>query len=233
MREYFIDALKKINLKYDEEFIDKSLKFLKLLLAYNSHTNITAIRDEKDIIEKHFIDSLLISNLLKKEDKKIIDIGTGAGFPGLMLALYHKDINFTLLDSITKKTNFLNLVKDEFQLTNVTIVNKRAEDFLKEDQREKFDVGLCRGVSNLSIILEYELPFLKVGGRFLPQKKIDTNEVEEASNALKILKSVIINEHIFSLPFSMEKRLIIEIIKNNSIDLKYPRKNGTIKKKPL
>ena len=232
MKDYFKEGLEKIKVYYDEDKIEKSLKYLEILLDYNSHTNLTAIREEKAIIEKHFLDSLLLHNLLKEEDKTLIDIGTGAGFPGMMLAIFNEDKKFILLDSVRKKTDFLELVKNELNLKNVEIINGRAEEIIK-DRREKYDVGLCRGVSNLSVILEYEIPFLKVNGRFLPQKMVGTDEVENSSNALKILNSKIVKEYEFKLPFSNEDRLIIEILKTKKTDEKYPRKIGIPLKKPL
>ena len=232
MKNYFKEGLEKIKVSYDEDKIEKSLKYLEILLDYNSHTNLTAIREEKAIIEKHFLDSLLLQNLLKDEDKTLIDIGTGAGFPGMMLAIFNKNKKFALLDSVRKKTDFLELVKSELNLNNVEIINGRAEEVIK-DRREKYAIGLCRGVSNLSVILEYEIPFLKVNGRFLPQKMIGTDEVENSSNALKILNSKIVKEYEFKLPFSNEDRLIIEILKTKKTDEKYPRKIGIPLKKPL
>ena len=232
MKDYFKEGLEKIKVSYDENKIEKSLKYLEILLDYNSHTNLTAIREEKTIIEKHFLDSLLLQNLLKDGDKTLIDIGTGAGFPGMMLAIFNEDKKFTLLDSVRKKTDFLELIKNELSLNNVEVINGRAEEIIK-DRREKYDVGLCRGVSNLSVILEYEIPFLKVNGRFLPQKMVGTDEVENSSNALKILNSKIVKEYEFKLPFSNEDRLVIEILKTKKTDEKYPRKIGIPLKKPL
>ena len=232
MKDYFKEGLEKIKVSYDEDKIEKSLKYLEILLDYNSHTNLTAIREEKAIIEKHFLDSLLLQNLLKEEDETLIDIGTGAGFPGMMLAIFNEDKKFTLLDSVRKKTDFLELIKTELNLKNVEIINGRAEEIIK-DRREKYDVGLCRGVSNLSVILEYEIPFLKVNGRFLPQKMVETDEVKNSSNALKVLNSKILKEYEFKLPFSKEDRLVIEILKMKKTDEKYPRKTGIALKKPL
>ena len=232
MKDYFKEGLEKLKISYDENKIEKTLRYLQLLLEYNSHTNITAIREEKAIIEKHFLDSLLLQSLLKEEDKSLIDIGTGAGFPGMMLAIFNEDKNFTLLDSVRKKTDFLELVKNDLDLKNVEVINGRAEEIIK-DRREKYDIGLCRGVSNLSVILEYEIPFLKVNGRFLPQKMIGTDEVENSSNALKVLNSKILKEYEFKLPFSNEDRLIIEILKTKKTNMKYPRKTGIPLKKPL
>ena len=232
MREYFIEGLNKINVSYTDEKINKTLRYLELIVDYNSHTNITAIREEKAIIEKHFLDSLLLQQLLKEEDKKLIDIGTGAGFPGMILAIFNEDKNFTLLDSVRKKTDFLNIVKEDLKLSNVEVINGRAEEVIK-DRRETYDVGLCRGVSNLAVILEYEIPFLKVNGRFLPQKMVGTEEIKTSDNALKILSSKILKEYNFKLPFSEEDRLVIEILKEKKTDKKYPRNTGIPLKKPL
>ena len=232
MREYFIEGLNKINVSYTDEKIDKALRYLKLIVGYNSHTNITAIREEKAIIEKHFLDSLLLQQFLKEEDKKLIDIGTGAGFPGMILAIFNEDKNFTLLDSVRKKTDFLNIVKEDLKLSNVEVINGRAEEVIK-DRRETYDVGLCRGVSNLAVILEYEIPFIRVNGRFLPQKMVGTEEIKTSANALKILSSKILKEYNFKLPFSEENRLIIEILKEKKTDKKYPRNTGIPLKKPL
>ncbi|WP_315523356.1 16S rRNA (guanine(527)-N(7))-methyltransferase RsmG [Fusobacterium massiliense] len=232
MREYFIEGLNKINVSYTDEKINKALRYLELIVDYNSHTNITAIREEKAIIEKHFLDSLLLQQFLKEENKKLIDIGTGAGFPGMILAIFNEDKNFTLLDSVRKKTDFLNIVKEDLKLSNVEVINGRAEEVIK-DRRETYDVGLCRGVSNLAVILEYEIPFIRVNGRFLPQKMVGTEEIKTSANALKILSSKILKEYNFKLPFSEEDRLIIEILKEKKTDKKYPRNTGIPLKKPL
>lgn len=232
MREYFIEGLNKINVSYTDKKINKALRYLELIVDYNSHTNITAIREEKAIIEKHFLDSLLLQQFLKEEDKKLIDIGTGAGFPGMILAIFNEDKNFTLLDSVRKKTDFLNIVKEDLKLSNVEVINGRAEEVIK-DRRETYDVGLCRGVSNLAVILEYEIPFIRVNGRFLPQKMVGTEEIKTSANALNILSSKILKEYNFKLPFSEEDRLIIEILKEKKTDKKYPRNTGIPLKKPL
>ena len=203
------------------------------MTEYNAHTNLTALRDEKSIIEKHFLDSLLLQNLIKKEFKKAIDIGTGAGFPGMVLAIFNPNIEFTLMDSIGKKTKFLDLVKERLELHNVTVVTSRAEDYINDENRETYDLGLCRGVSKLGTILEYIIPFLKVGGEFLSQKMEGTGEEIEAENALNILKSEITETYNLQLPFSKDSRVVIRIKKTASNDKKYPRRAGIPLKRPL
>lgn len=233
MKEFLKEGIKKIGLDISEEKIEKLMEYLKLLMEYNSHTNLTAIRDEEGIIEKHFLDSLLVMKYLGITEGKAIDIGTGAGFPGMVLAICNPKITFTLIDSVGKKIIFLKQVIEKLGLTNVEAINIRAEEFINNKNRETYDVGLCRGVSKLNIILEYVIPFLKIKGRFLPQKMEGTNEEKTGENALKILNSKIEKIYIDELPYSKDKRVIIDIIKFNKTDKKYPRANGIPSKKPL
>ena len=233
MREFLLEGIKKLNIEYTDKKVDNLIKYLELLIEYNSHTNLTALRDEKSIVEKHFLDSLLLQNLIKKEFKKAIDIGTGAGFPGMVLAIFNPDIEFTLMDSIGKKTKFLDLVKERLELHNVTVVTSRAEDYINDENRETYDLGLCRGVSKLGTILEYIIPFLKVSGEFLSQKMEGTGEEIEAENALNILKSEITETYNLQLPFSKDSRVVIRIKKTASNDKKYPRRAGIPLKRPL
>ncbi|WP_373078878.1 16S rRNA (guanine(527)-N(7))-methyltransferase RsmG [Fusobacterium varium] len=233
MREFLLEGIKKLNIEYTDKKVDNLIKYLELLIEYNSHTNLTALRDEKSIVEKHFLDSLLLQNLIKKEFKKAIDIGTGAGFPGMVLAIFNPDIEFTLMDSIGKKTKFLELVKEELELNNVNVVTSRAEDYINDENRETYDLGLCRGVSKLGTILEYIIPFLKINGEFLSQKMEGTGEETEAKNALNTLKSKIIEIYNLQLPFSKDSRVVIKIEKTASNDKKYPRRAGIPLKRPL
>lgn len=233
MREYLIEGINKIGIKYTDKKIDDLINYLNLLVNYNSHTNLTAIRDEEGILEKHFLDSLLVQEFIPSGAKKIIDIGTGAGFPGMVLAIINPEIKFTLMDSIGKKTKFLELVKEELNLENVEVVTARAEEFINEENRETYDIGLCRGVSKLNTILEYMIPFLKVDGIFLSQKMEGTGEEQEAQNALSILNSHIGQVHTLKLPYCGDQRLIVEVIKDKTTDKKYPRRTGMALKKPL
>lgn len=230
MKKYFEELLNKANILLEEEKIDLLLNYLYLLVEKNKVMNLTAIRDEKEILEKHFIDALLLTNLIKDEEY-IIDIGTGAGFPGMVMAIYYPEKNFLLVDSVKKKVAFLDEAILKLSLKNVKTSTERAEVLIK-DYREYFDLALCRGVANLRIILEYMIPFLKVGGRFLPQK-LNTNELEESKNALKILKSKIVKINKFTLPISGDGRIILDILKEGKTDKKYPRNIGIPSKKPL
>lgn len=234
MKEYLKNGIEKIGIEYSEEKCEKLLKYLDYLMEYNKHTNLTAIRDEKDALEKHFLDSLLLQKTLReKKGKKVIDIGTGAGFPGMVLAIYNPDMEFLLMDSVGKKTKFLEEVKELLKLDNVRVVNSRAEDFIKKEGRETFDVGVCRGVNRLNVILEYIIPFIKKDGWFLAQKMEGTDEEKEAENALKILNSKIEKINHLELPNYKDKRVVIEILKLDKTDEKYPRRAGVALKKPL
>ncbi|WP_064616360.1 16S rRNA (guanine(527)-N(7))-methyltransferase RsmG [Streptobacillus moniliformis] len=231
MKEYFINLLKLSNIDISEDKLDKLIIYLEMLIEKNKVMNLTAIRDGKDMIEKHFIDALLLTKIIRSEEKTLIDLGTGAGFPGLVLAVYYPDKNFLLVDSVKKKVAFLDEVIERLKLKNVKTSSERAEEIVKK-YRKKFDLALCRGVANLRIILEYMIPFIKTNGRFLPQK-LNLNEVEESSNALKILSSSIENIHKFNLPISNDERIILEIRKNRKTSLEYPRGVGIPSKKPL
>ena len=231
MKDYFEQLLKKSNIKLDNSKVEILLKYLRLLTEKNKVMNLTAIRDEKEILEKHFIDSLLLSELFLHTDKKIIDIGTGAGFPGLVLAVAFPEKDFLLVDSVRKKISFIDEAAENLGLTNVKTSYERAEDLVTKS-RSSFDLGLCRGVANLRIILEYMIPLLKVNGRFLPQK-LNENELSESENALKTLNSKILKIHKFRLPESNDERIIIEIQKLKEINSRYPRKTGIPAKKPL
>ena len=231
LREYFLKLLSKSEIKVSDEKITQMLKFLGLLYNKNQIMNLTAIRDKKGMLEKHFIDSLLLTKVINDDEKSFIDVGTGAGFPGLVLAIHYPEKKFLLVDSVRKKIEFINEVIKELNLQNVTTSFERSEELIK-DKRESFDVALCRGVANLRIILEHMIPFIKVNGRFLPQK-LNLNEVEESKNALKILNSKINKTFEFKLPESKDTRIILEIIKLQKTNVKYPRKVGIPVKRPL
>lgn len=231
MKNKLEEYLKISDIVLNEKQIENLIKYLDLLIETNKVMNLTAIREEESILEKHFIDSLLLTKIIREDEKNIIDIGTGAGFPGLVLSIVYPDKNFLLVDSVKKKISFINTVIEKIGLKNVKTSTERAEELIK-DNREKFDVALCRGVANLRIILEYLIPFLKVHGRFLPQK-LNVNELEESKNALKTLNSEIINIYNFRLPISRDERIILEIVKKSKTNKIYPRAVGIPSKKPL
>ena len=231
MKNKLEEYLKISDIVLNEKQIENLIKYLDLLIETNKVMNLTAIREEESILEKHFIDSLLLTKIIREDEKNIIDIGTGAGFPGLVLSIVYPDKNFLLVDSVKKNISFINTVIEKIGLKNVKTSTERAEELIK-DNREKFDVALCRGVANLRIILEYLIPFLKMNGRFLPQK-LNINELEESKNALKTLNSEIVNIYNFRLPISRDERIILEIVKKSKTNKIYPRAVGIPSKKPL
>ena len=233
MKNYLKEGLEKLNINLDENVIDKLIRYNEFMLEYNKITNLTAIRDKKESLEKHFIDSLMLYNFIGDDVKTAIDIGTGAGFPGMVLAIARPDIEFTLMDSIGKKTKFLEKLKEEIGIDNARVVNARAEEFIKLEGREEYDIGTSRAVADFRIILEYVTPFLKIGGNFLVQKVKYKREFEEAKNAMDILKVSIKNISSFKLPHLNEDRVIIEALKNDKCDEKYPRRAGIPTKRPL
>lgn len=231
MENYLKEGLLKLEIDISEDTIKKLIIYAKYLKQENEKVNLTAIRDNKGIIEKHFLDSLSVLKYIKSG--KAIDVGTGAGFPGMVLAIVRPDMEFTLLDSVGKKTDFLLRVIELLDIKNVKIVNKRAEDFIKEGYREFYDYGFSRAVSELNVILEYVVPFLKKDGVFLSQKVNYNPEIENAKNALKLLKVEIEDIYKFKLPYSEEDRVILKIRKLEITDEKYPRRAGIPTKRPL
>lgn len=232
MNKKLLEGIEILKVEIDDMKLQKLDKYFKELIEYNEHTNLTAIRDENDLIEKHFLDSLIVHKNLPISKGKAIDIGTGAGFPGMVLAIMNPEIQFTLMDSVGKKTKFLEMIKEKLELLNVEVVNGRSEDYI-EGRREMYDLGLCRGVNRLNVILEYVTPFIKVDGIFFPQKLEYIDEVEEAKNALKTLNCQLIEVINESLPFSKDARTILKIKKISKTDDKFPRKAGKALKKPL
>ena len=221
-----------INLKKDE--IIKFKSYMNLLLEWNKKINLTAITDEDDIILKHFIDSLSIIKYLK-DNKSIIDIGSGAGFPGIPIKIFEKDIEMTLMDSLNKRVIFLNEVIEKLKLQNIVAIHSRAEDLARDvNYREKYDIAVSRAVANLSTLSEYMLPFVKVGGKCICMKGANIEEEKNlAENAIMKLGGKIISVENFKLANSDNERNIIIIEKVNKTDTKYPRKAGVPGKDPL
>lgn len=212
-------------------------QYYDLLVEWNKKINLTSILEYEEVIWKHFLDSSLImlSEEWKKEDNtKVMDVGTGAGFPGMVLAILNQKKRFVLLDSLNKRIEFLNLVKKELKLENVEIYHGRAEVFgRKEEFRNQFDIVVSRAVAELPILMEYCIPFVKKEGYFISYKgKKQKEEIESSENAFSKLSSSFVKAEKYELREN-EKRYLL-FIKNNEItDGKYPRKEGKPKKKPL
>ena len=218
----------------DKEKADLFEEYKKILLEWNEKINLTAITDEKEIILKHFIDSASILKYIN-EGERVIDIGTGAGFPGIPLKIMNNGLNITLVDSLNKRVNFLNEVIKKLNLNNICAIHARAEELGRDNNyREMYDVATSRAVANLSTLLEYLMPFVRVGGRCICMKgpNID-EELNNAKNAIKELGGEIEKIDNFYLPNSDNERNIIIIKKISKINFKYPRKAGIPAKEPI
>lgn len=216
-----------------ENEIEKFYQYMKLLLEWNEKINLTAITDESEIIRKHFIDSLTISKLIK-EDTNVVDVGTGAGFPGMPLAITKK-VKVTLVDSLNKRINFLNIVKESIELDNVNTVHGRAEEVgQNEKYREKFDYAVSRAVAPITVLLEYMLPLVKVGGYCLCMKGPKViDEMQGIENVAEKLGGKYIKLEELEIPGEESRKNVIIIKKVESTNKKYPRKPGTPAKQPL
>ena len=241
--EYLSSLSKKLNIELSKEQIDAFLKYYELLIDWNEKINLTAITEFEDVCLKHFVDSMSIVNAFSSFDeaqeflsgKTLIDVGTGAGFPGVCLKILFPELNISLMDSLDKRIKFLNEVINELSLKKITTVHARVEDAAKDAKyRESFDFATARAVASLPVLSEYCLPFVKVGGYFLPYKSEKVlEEISLSANALTVLGGKIESEYSFSLPGSDLQRTILFIKKEKLTPVKYPRKAGTPSKKPL
>ena len=235
-REILSECAKKFGVELFKTQLEQFEIFYKLVVEWNEKINLTAITDEKEFAVKHIIDSI---SLWDEEEfssvKKVIDVGTGAGFPGIPLKIFKPEIEIVLLDSLSKRVEFLKKVVAELNLQNVICVHGRAEDFAKQKNfREQFDLATTRAVARLNVIAEYCLPFVKVGGTFAALKgKKFAEEIAEAKSAVKILGGGEINFAEKILPDLPDKRAVIYIDKIKSTQKKFPRKAGTPVKNPL
>lgn len=244
--ERFYNDLKELHIELSDNQVDQFITYYELLTEWNSFMNLTAITDFDEVCKKHFIDSIslikakedIFYNLgkaLEKDAITIIDVGTGAGFPGIPLKIVFPNLEVILLDSLNKRVKFLNEVISKLQLKGITAVHGRAEDFArKEDYRNNFDLALSRAVANMSTLSEYCIPFVKTEGLFIPYKseKI-TEELANANKALSILGGVITKQIEYTLPESNYYRNLVIIQKKKDTPKKYPRKAGLPAKEPL
>lgn len=230
----FEKYLAKMNISLLKEQYGQFYAYMKLLIEWNEKMNLTAITDPKEIILKHFVDSLTIAKYVK-EDKSIIDMGTGAGFPGIPIKIYRKDVKAVLADSLNKRIKFLDEVIDKLKLENVETIHCRAEELGKNKQyREKFDYATSRAVANLSTLSEYLMPFVKLNGKCIFMKTIEVEEeLEKAKKAIKTLGGKIEKVDKFEIPESDLGRSIIIVKKEKITPSKFPRKLGTPAKEPL
>lgn len=217
---------------------EQFLKYYELLVEWNGFMNLTAITEFDDVMKKHFADSLSIVKAfseIRTETLKVIDIGTGAGFPGIPLKIVFPQIELTLLDSLQKRLKFLQEVINQLELGEVELIHGRAEDFCKPSmKREQYDLCVSRAVANLATLSELCLPYVKVGGKFIPYKSEKAEEeVKAAKKAIALLGGEVKDQIEFELPESNIGRTLVVIEKKNATPKKYPRKAGMPAKEPL
>lgn len=229
-----VELSHKIDIDIKEEQIGKFFEYMNLLIEWNEKINLTAIIKQEDIVLKHFIDSMTVYKYIGSKDN-MIDVGTGAGFPGIPIAILKKDVTVTLLDSLNKRVNFLNEVCNQIKIENVNTIHGRAEDIGQNiNIREKYDIAVSRAVANLTTLVEYLLPLVKVGGKCICMKGPAIEEELRNSNfAIKELGGKIEKVENFILPNSDIERTILVIKKVKSTPKKYPRKAGIPAKLPI
>jgi len=234
--EHFLEQCAQMKIELSEKQLEQFQTYYEMLVEWNSFMNLTAITEYQDVYEKHFLDSLSLVNTYDvTSHATVIDVGTGAGFPGLALKIAFPNLKVTLLDSLNKRIQFLNTVIEKLELTDIVTIHGRAEDFAKPDKlRESFDLCVSRAVANLSTLCEYDMPFVKVGGLFISYKSEKVKEeLEAATHAISLLGGVVEKQVDFTLPGTDLYRNLLTIKKVSSTPKKFPRKAGTAAKQPL
>ena len=230
--------LENLNLSFDVDKQNLFNKYIESFVEYNDKVNLVSNNDVKVLFEKHIYDSLALNLFFQKynmkENIKVLDIGTGGGFPSLPLALCYEKMQISAVDSINKKINFIKLVAENLNLKNIEPMCSRVED-LPEYKKKSFDVVTTRAMAELREILEYAIPYLKVGSYFVAFKSLKAeDELKNAANALKTLNTVLVDKIEYTLPIEGENRRVLLVFKKTKDILpSFPRKNGLVKKKPL
>jgi 16S rRNA (guanine527-N7)-methyltransferase len=229
-------ACKKVGLNFDEDKYNKFMKYKEMIQEWNEKINLTTITEDSEIVQKHFIDSINIFNFkFLKNSKNLIDVGSGAGFPGLPIKIVNSDIEVVLLDSLNKRVNFLNEVIKELDLKDIKTIHGRAEDFGKDKEyREKFDIATSRAVANMTVLSEFCMPYVKVGGYFLALKGPSIEqELKDSRNAIGTLGGKIQDIIKVDMEDSEMNHNLVVIKKMRATDMRYPRKAGMVTKKPI
>lgn len=232
-QDSFIKALVDLNIFITEEQLKQLYKYYELLVEKNKVMNLTGITEVEQVYLKHFYDSLTLNKIIDlKNVNSLCDVGTGAGFPGLVIKILFPHINVTLVDSLNKRINFLNEVFNELKLEGIEAIHARAEEYAIKN-REKYDVVTARAVTTLNVLSEFCLPLVKVNKYFIPMKANINNEIEESNRALNLLGGKIEKIVEFKLPVENSNRTLVLIKKEVKTNNKYPRKFSEIKKRPL
>lgn len=231
-KEEFLNNLKLLNINITPIQIEQLEKYYNFLTTENKKYNLTAITEKEQVYLKHFYDSLTITKIIKLSNQTLCDIGTGAGFPGVVLQIIYPNLKVTLIESNQKKCNFLNILKSQLNLKNLTIINSRAEDYSKNN-REIFDIVTSRAVAPLKHLLEYSIPLVKVNGNYIAMKSNIDNETNNINNYYQKLNITKEKEIKFNLPIENSLRTLILYKKHNKTNKIYPRKYNEIKKKDI
>ena len=228
----FITKVNELGLEVTDEKLDKLNKYYELLVSFNEKINLTAITLKEEVYLKHFYDSLTLVKIIDfNKYNTFCDIGTGAGFPGIVIKIFFPHLKVTLIDALNKRIDFLNVVISELQLKEIETIHSRIEDYGKNN-RELYDIVTARAVTNLSNLLEFAIPIVKVNKYFIAMKG-SNNELDTILNASKLLNIKLEVKIEFSLPYEESKRNLIKFVKLDKTNNKYPRKFSEIKKKPL
>lgn len=212
----FDNLLKDLNLSCNEQIYQSLSTYAKFLLEYNEHTNLTAIKEEKQVFIKHFYDSLTLTKMINlKTTTTLLDIGTGAGFPGIVLKIFYPDIHITLIDSNNKKIKFLEELIKKLDLKNIEVLNIRAEELAKT-KLNYYDIVTARAVANLRVLTEISVPLVKKGGAFIALKGTAENEITQAKNTIKKMNCEINNIIKLTLPIEQSQRTLIKIVKKEN-----------------
>ncbi len=236
MNNLLKEKVSTLGIELTDKQVEQFIQYFEILVEWNKVMNLTGITEYEEVVEKHFVDSLSLVNVLNLQTREtVIDIGTGAGFPGIPLKIAFPHLKITLLDSLNKRIKFLNTVIETLGLENIETIHGRAEDFAKQaEYREQYDLCVSRAVANLSTLSEYCLPYVKVGGMFVPYKSGEIDEeVKNASKAISILGGKNVDTVKFQLPGTDIGRSFVKIEKIKSTAKKYPRKAGLPSKEPL
>ncbi|MGN1352460.1 MAG: 16S rRNA (guanine(527)-N(7))-methyltransferase RsmG [Bacilli bacterium] len=229
-KQEFLEELAKLGINLTNDQIDKLARFYQLLVTWNEKINLTTIIKEEEVYLKHFYDSLTLIKVIDlRQPLTVLDVGTGAGFPGIVLKIVFPNLKITLLDSLTKRINYLNEIIKELDLHDIETVCSRCEEYTKIN-REKYDLVVARAVSHLKILSEMIIPTVKVNGYFIAMKANLNDELEKTIPMLKKLNSELKEIKEFSLPIENSKRTLVVIKKNTKTALLYPRKYSEIKK---
>lgn len=229
----FYEELKKLNISLTEKQKEQFKKYYEMLVEWNQKMNLTAIVAKDQVYLKHFYDSATLTKIINLEEaENLCDIGTGAGFPGIVLKILFPSLSVTLVDSLNKRVMFLNHVIESLKLVDIRAIHARAEEYALS-HREYYDVVTCRAVAPLSILLEYAVPIVKVGKFFIPMKGDIAQEITGARNAILKMNVKLIDKESFCLPIENSYRTILKFEKLSKTSVKYPRKFSEIKKNPL